>query len=165
MDTIREALGVGVKPEHLTVVQVSLRALVVFVGALLMLRLSARRVLGRKTAFDIILMFILGSMLARAVNGSSPVLGTLVAGFVLVLFHRLLALLAYHVHWFGTLVKGQDNLIIRDGELQSDALRKSHLSRSDVMEDLRLRSVTSPSEVKEARLERSGDVSVLRRQS
>ncbi len=164
MHVIRDALGLGMKPEHLTVLHVCLRALIVFVVALAMLRLSARRVLGRKTAFDIILIFILGSMLARAINGSAPFFSTLVGGFVLVLFHRLIAVLACSSHWFGKLVKGSEDVIVADGQMQGDAMRKSHLSESDLMEDLRLRSVSNLAEVKEARLERSGDLSVLRKQ-
>ncbi len=165
MDVFREALGLGAKPEHLTILQVCLRGIVVFIVSLAMLRLSARRFLGRKTAFDVILLFILGSMLARAVNGSAPFVGTLAAGFVLVLFHRLIAVLSFHFHWFGKVVKGSEDLIIADGEMQSNAMRKSHLSKSDLMEDLRLRSIDNPAQVREARLERSGDLSVLRKQS
>jgi uncharacterized membrane protein YcaP (DUF421 family) len=158
-----DLLGIGAEPKDLSALQVSARGLVVFVAALIMVRISAKRFLGRKTAFDIILLLVLGSTLARAINGSGPFLGSLVVGFVLILLHRLIALLAVRYRWFGRLVKGTDSLIITDGQIQEDVLRKHHLSHDDLMEDLRLDSVTSPSKVKEARLERSGDISIIKK--
>ncbi len=160
-----DLLGIGAEPKDLTVLQVSLRGVVVFVTALIMVRISAKRFLGRKTAFDIILMLVLGSTLARAINGSGPLLGSVVVGFVLVLLHRLIAVMAVRYRWFGRIVKGTDTIIIANGRLQEDALRKNHLSHDDVMEDLRLESVTTESKVQEARLERSGDISIITKDS
>jgi uncharacterized membrane protein YcaP (DUF421 family) len=84
-----------------------------------------------------------------------------VAGFVL--FHRLLAVLAFRIPGLGQFVKGRQGIVITDGRPQNDALRRHYLSQSDLMADLPLRSVTDSAEVKEARLERSGDVSVVPR--
>jgi uncharacterized membrane protein YcaP (DUF421 family) len=125
------------------------------------LRAGAKRFLGRKTAFDIVVSFILGSMLSRAVNGSAAFFPTLGASFVLVLFHRLLAALCFRFHRLGTLVKGSEDLIVANGQIQQDALRRNYLSEGDLLEDLRLRSITDPRKVNEARIERSGDVSVI----
>lgn len=159
-----QLLGLGAKPEDLTLLQVSFRGIIVFISALTMLRMSAKRFLGRKTAFDFILMFMMSSMLSRAINGSAPLLPTIASGFVLVWLHRLIAALAFHFHWFGTLVKGHDDIIISDGKLHDETLRKHYLSERDIREDLRLRSVSDPAEVREARLERSGEVSVIRKE-
>lgn len=161
MQFLKDILGAGLKPDELNSLQITLRAIIIFVGALGMVRLGAKRFLGRKTAFDIILMFVLGSMLSRAINGPAQLLPTLVAGFALVVIHRLMAMLAFRFQWFGRIVKGRDDVIISNGEVQKDALRKHHLTDRDLLEDLRLRSIADVSEVKEARLERSGDLSVL----
>src|SRR5438874_9749357 len=93
--TVRDMLGLGWEGKELGILQVSLRSIIVFVAALIMVRLADRRFLSKMTAFDAILGFMLGSMLARAINGSSPLLPTLVAGFILVGLHRFLAALAY----------------------------------------------------------------------
>ncbi len=162
METVHELLGIGVKPEDLGLLQLSLRSLIVFVCALVMLRFSAKRFLGRKTAFDILLTFVLGSMLSRAINGSAAFFGSIGAALVLVLFHRLFAALAFYSHAFGWLIKGSDDLVIQEGQVREAALRKNYLTRNDLLEDLRLKSVGNPSQVREARLERSGDLSVLK---
>ena len=100
-------LGLGAEARDLTFVQISLRGVIVFLATLVMVRLGHKRSLSRKTAFDAVLIVILASVLSRAINGSAPFLATLGGGLVLVLLHRLLALMAYYSHWFGTLIKGR----------------------------------------------------------
>src|SRR5216117_3922333 len=146
MEVLEKILGLNVEPRHLDFLQVSLRALIVFVAALVTVRLGSKRFLGRKTAFDFILAFILGSMLSRAINGSAPFFATLVGGLVLVLTHRLIAVLAFHSRKFGDLVKGTDEIVVENGQLRKKAMRKNQLSERDLLEDLRLKSHTSPAE-------------------
>ena len=71
-----------------------------FVTTLVMVRVSSKRSLAEKTAFDATLLVIIASVLARAINGSASFLPTLGAGFVLVLLHRFLAMAAYYSHVF-----------------------------------------------------------------
>jgi len=63
-------LGLGSDAAGITFLQISLRGVVVFVAALVIVRCGDRRFLSQKTAFDAVLGFILASMLARAVNGT-----------------------------------------------------------------------------------------------
>src|SRR5712664_609264 len=100
-----EWLGLNVEPRDLTLTQVSLRGVLVFVAALIMLRVADRRFLAKLSAFDALLGFILASMLARAVNGSASFFPTLGGAFVIVCLHRLLARLAFTYEKFGRLVK------------------------------------------------------------
>jgi len=70
MRELVDLLGVGVEANQLTIGQVSLRAIIIFFATLLIVRIANKRFFAKKTAFDIILGFILASMMARAVNGS-----------------------------------------------------------------------------------------------
>ena len=98
-------LGLGAEPRDLTFIQISLRGVIVFIATLIMVRVGHKRSLSRKTAFDAVLLVILASVLSRAINGSAAFFATLGGGLVLVLLHRLLALIAFHSHWFGCLIK------------------------------------------------------------
>ena len=71
---VRQFLGLGLEPKNLTFVQISVRGIIVFIAALIMVRLADRRFLAKLSAFDAILGFILASMLARAINGSAAFL-------------------------------------------------------------------------------------------
>jgi uncharacterized membrane protein YcaP (DUF421 family) len=158
-------IGLSVEPKDLTFVQISLRGIIVFLATLIMVRLGHKRSLAHKTPFDAVLLVILAAVLSRAINGSAPFFPTLGGGVVLVLLHRLFAYLAYHSHRFGILVKGAPDTIVRDGECDFPMMRRNHVSMHDLEEDMRLNGhLDDLSKVRLARVERSGDISIIKKQ-
>jgi uncharacterized membrane protein YcaP (DUF421 family) len=156
-------LGLGTEPKDLTFLQVSVRGVIVFIATLIMVRLGSKRSLAEKTAFDAVLIVIIGSMLARVINGSEAFFPTLGTGFVLVFLHRLLGLAAYYSHSFGILVKGKPVVLVQDGKLQQKKMLWEHISKHDLEEDMRLDAQTEDlSKIQVARLERSGDISFIK---
>ena len=102
--------------------------------------------------------------MSRAINGSAPFLPTIAAGVILVGLHWLIAAIAYSSDWFGTLVKGNPVLLIKDGDVQEKGLRQTSVSAKDLEEALRIEShVTEPERVQLAYLERNGGISVIPR--
>lgn len=166
MQELFEAIGVALgtgdgDPGYL---QMPLRAIVVYLSALAMVRLGEKRFFGRNTAFDLILGVIFGSVVSRAINGSADLLPTLLAGAALIGTHWLLAVASFNYSAFGTLIKGHPRTLIRDGAIDRSALRRSHLSDEDLATALRQEAgIVDVSRVSEARLERSGNISVLTR--
>jgi len=164
-DSFSRLLGLGLEPRDLTFLQISLRGAVVFVATLIMVRLGHKRSLARKTAFDAILIVILASVLSRAINGSAAFFPTLGGGLVLVMIHRLFALAAFHSHWFGCLIKGEPDLIVENGQVDRRNARRNHISMHDLQEDLRLDAETEDlDKIKVARVERSGDISFIKKE-
>jgi uncharacterized membrane protein YcaP (DUF421 family) len=156
-------LGLTVEPKSLTFVQISLRGIIVMIAALLMIRLGTKRSLAEKTAFDAVLLVVLASVLARAVNGSAAFFPTLGGGFILVLMHRLFGSLTCHWEGFDVLVKGRADVIVENGNLNWKTLKQNHVSKNDLGEDLRLRAKTEDiSKIRIARVERSGDISFIK---
>src|ERR1700724_2829881 len=135
-------LGLGLEPKDLTFVQISLRGIIVFIAPLAMVRIGHKRSVARKTPFGSVLMVILASVLSRAINGSAAFFATLGGGVILVIVHRLFALIAFHSHAFGVLIKGAPELIIDDGDLVLRTMRRNHISKHDVEEDMRLAART-----------------------
>lgn len=158
-------LGLGVEPKELTFLQISIRGIIVFVATLLMIRLGHKRSLARKTPFDAVLIVILASVLSRAINGSAAFFATLGGSVVIVLIHRLFAFIAYHSHAFGILIKGRPEVIVENGSLVLGTMRRNHISKHDLEEDLRLDAeLENISRVKVARVERSGDISFIEKE-
>lgn len=163
LEATNSILGLNVAPQDLSFLQISARGVVVFIAALVMVRLGDKGFLSKKTAFDAILGFILAPMLARAVNGTVSFFPTLGAGFVLVALHCALAYLARDSHGPGTLVKGRCDRVIKEGIVDDKALRRNNLSKHDLVEDLRLNgNVQDPQKVKEAYFERNGQITVVK---
>ena len=162
-ELLHTLLGIGTEPKELTFLQVSLRGVTVFIATLIMVRLGSKRSLAEKTAFDAVLIVIIGSMLARAINGSEAFFPTLGAGFVLVFLHRLFDIAAYCSHAFGILVKGRPVMLVQDGRLQRKNMFWEHITKHDLEEDTRLEANTDNlSEIQVAWLERSGDISFIK---
>ena len=135
----------------------------IFVATLIMLRLADRRFLSKRSAFDAVVGFILASMLARAVNGSSAFFPTIGGGFVIITLHRLLAFLTRQNHSLGTLIKGKVEVLINNGEIDNEVMRSNNLSPHDVLEDLRMNgNIEDLAKVKRAYYERNGQVSVVK---
>jgi uncharacterized membrane protein YcaP (DUF421 family) len=127
----------------------------------LIVRLGKKRFMGRATAFDVILGIMLGSIVSRAITGNSPFFPALAASGVLVAMHWLFSLIALHWHGFGWMIKGKPVLLVRDGEIDEQVMRKTHMTEHDLWEDLRGKSGSDLKQIAEARLERNGQLSVL----
>jgi uncharacterized membrane protein YcaP (DUF421 family) len=161
---LQAALGLGRDATALTLTQISLRGVIVFIVALVVVRCGDRRFLSQKTAFDAVLGFMLASMLARAVNGTAAFFPTLGGSLVLVIMHRALAHWSRRSHMLGSLIKGRSDVIVRDGKLDEEAASRNRLSERDLLEDLRLHgNVANVRDVALAVFERNGQISVVRR--
>ena len=142
----------------------ALRAAVIFVFGLAAVRVADKRLLGKNTAFDVIVGVILGSVLSRSINGSSPVLSTMASVLVLLGLHWLLAFVSSRSHRLSVMLKGEAMPLVRDGEILWEAMRRNHLSEGDLLEMLRLHGrLERAEEVRDARLERNGEISAIPR--
>jgi uncharacterized membrane protein YcaP (DUF421 family) len=141
---------------------VAARAIVIYIAAVVIMRIGDRRFLGHNAAFDVIFGVIIGSVFARGINGTAPLGATLAGALVIVILHWLLAFIAFYSDTFGTLLKGAEKILIRDGRLQWSAMRGANITQRDLVAALHVDGrVADPQDVRLARLERSGEISVL----
>jgi uncharacterized membrane protein YcaP (DUF421 family) len=139
------------------------RAVVVYVVGLAVVRVGKSRGIGRITPLDVLLGFVLGSLLSRGITGSASLSGTVSASAALVAVHWVLTWLACRWHWFGDLVKGHADVIVENGKLLLENMLRHHISTHDLDEALRLKGVDDVTQVRRAYKERNGEVSVLTR--
>lgn len=163
MEGLEELIGLGKEARQLDVAEMALRAAIIYLVTLAVVRLGKKRFMGSGTAFDMIVGIMLGSMASRALTGNAPMIPTMVGAAVLVFMHWLLSAVALRWHGFGRLIKGDPVLLVRDGEVDEKMMRRTHMTGRDLDEDLRTRGVDDVGKVAEARLERSGQVSVVER--
>lgn len=155
-------LGLNVNPEQLTFAQLTARGLVVFGAALVMMRLSDRRSLTRKSSFEMVLLVVLASVLSRAVNGSAPLFPTIGGAAILVALHRFLAWASCRWPKVAWLIKGRPFVLVRDGKVQTATMTSNLVSTADVEEDLRLSAHQEEiAAIRMARLEASGEISFI----
>jgi uncharacterized membrane protein YcaP (DUF421 family) len=160
---LSSVLGLDSAPNDLTLLQITLRGVLVLVASVFMVRLGDRRSLAQKSASDLVLIVIIASVLARAINGSSPLFATIGGAFLLILLHRALARAILKWPVLGRLVKGQPVVLLQSGVFKKEAMHSQLVSEEDFEEDMRLEAKTEDkTEIKTARLETSGDISFIK---
>jgi uncharacterized membrane protein YcaP (DUF421 family) len=158
---LNQTFGGDVPREPLALYQVAARAALVYLVGLTVVRIGKSRGIGRLTSLDIILGFILGSLLSRGITGHASLSATAVGSVALVATHWLITFLACRSHRLGILIKGRSTLVVVDGKMQRDNMRRSHISEHDLDEELRLHGVDDLQRVKRAYKERNGEISVI----
>jgi uncharacterized membrane protein YcaP (DUF421 family) len=166
LSSIRLTLGLDRElTEPLTAGEMALRAALVYVIAVALLRLAERRFMTRSSPFDLVLAIIICSVISRAITGNAPFVPTLAAAAVLVVAHWAVSSLAFRFDALGKLVKGSARTLVRDGEVDSRALRRSHIGTRDLEEAIRRAGLTDVQQVGRAFLERDGSITILPRES
>ena len=160
---LSQVLGLGVAEGQLSVPQIVARGIVVYVAGVALVRVASKRFMGRHTPFDLILAVILGSMLARAINGEAPLWGTLAVGLMLVLADRVLALATSRSERFRRWLEGRPTQLVREGSLLRDAMRQNRITEEHLMAAIRGSGYSDTASVAEAYIEASGTISVVPR--
>jgi len=161
MNWIEKVFGHG---EDLTIFQMCMRALVIYVIAIIYVRMAGKRAFGKIASFDNIIVITLGAMLSRAIVGISPFVHVVASTLVLVIFHRFIAWVTQRNHTMGKIVKGEPESLFKNGEINEKNLRKNLISRRDLMEGIRLQlNENKFDNVDEVFIERNGEFSVVKK--
>lgn len=160
MEAFYDLIGRGV---DLTALQMSIRAIIIFIVALVLLRLAGRRSFGMASPFDNVISILLGAVLSRAVVGASPFFATIIASLLIAMLHRLFAWISLYNSKFGGLVKGNLRVIYENGKINEKNMRKSLISKKDLMEGVRKEAnVETLEEIDKVYVERDGKISVIK---
>lgn len=143
--------------------QLCARAVILFIYGMACIRIAGRRTFSSLTPLDIIVAIIVGSNISRAMTGKAPFLPALAATLLLVVLHRLVAMATVRWNPLASFVKGRSTVLIKDGRIDAEAMKRHGISTADLMEGLRMEQVRHADEVELATLERGGKISVVRR--
>jgi uncharacterized membrane protein YcaP (DUF421 family) len=156
---------IGEDAGHISWWQMSNRAGIIFIYAVLLYRVAPRRSFANLSPFDIVLTVIVGSALSRSLTGNAPVLPTLAATAFLTVLHTVLSVLAPRSEAFSWLIKGRPIQLIQDGRIDWATARRNLLGPRDITEQLRLKGVRRAEQVDEAYVERNGRISIIKKES
>lgn len=139
------------------------RCLVVYGVMLLAFRLMGKREVGQMTPFDLVLLLLVANAVQNAMVGpDNSLVGGLVAAATLFLIDQQISRLVLGSPRFRRAMLGNPSLLIRDGQIITDHLRKEGISMDSVKAALREHGVASVGDVSMAVLEVDGSISVLK---
>jgi uncharacterized membrane protein YcaP (DUF421 family) len=161
MEIFIKVFGEG---KDLTILQMSARAFVVYLIALVLIYISGKRTFGKKSAFVTTITIVLGAVLSRAIVGASPFLPTIAGSLTLVLIHRVLGIIILHNKTAGKFLKGEKIMLYENGKVNEANLRKCLMTHDDLMSDVRLKANDNNLEnISEIYMENSGELSVVKK--
>lgn len=142
------------------------RVLIVGTGAyaalVFLLRISGNRTLSKMNAFDFVVTVALGSTLATVVLSKDVALAEGVTAFLLLIFLQMaVTWLSVRWPWVRNLTKSEPKLLVRQGRVLEDALRRERVSPEEVQAALRNAGHANVENVAALILETDGTFSVL----
>jgi uncharacterized membrane protein YcaP (DUF421 family) len=144
------------------VVRILLVGSAAYVSLVVLLRVSGKRTLGKLNAFDFVVTVAFGSVLATAVlDPDTAWVSAVSAMAVLVGAQFVVAQVTTWLprgRWF---VNASPTLVVRDGEVLEDQLRRVRLTHGELAQALRAQGQGSVSSVAAVVLEPDGSLSVV----
>ncbi len=141
-----------------------LRATVVFISVLFLLRLSGKRQVGQMGIAQFVALLLISNAVQNSMNGGDNSLtGGIILAAALIMLSYLFEVVTYRSKRLENLIQGRPTLLIHHGKILEDHLRRELLSVRELRALLRHQGIHDLSEVSEAVLESDGFVSVIHR--
>lgn len=138
------------------------RTLVLYLVLITGLRLTGKRQIGELEPNELVLTMLLSDLAAVPMQDFGiPLLSGVLPIAVILCMSMLLSFLSLRSVRFRALICGEPTVIIRQGVISQQAMRRNRLTLDELMEELRCQGVTDLQTVKYAVLETSGQLSVL----
>jgi uncharacterized membrane protein YcaP (DUF421 family) len=137
------------------------RALVVYVFLIGLLRVTGRRQVGQLAPFDLVLLLVLSNAVQNSMNGGdNSVLGGVLSATTLVAANWLLGYLTYRSKSVQRAIEGRPEVIVHNGHVYRDIMEREKLTQSELDAALRQAGCGSVNDVHFAVLENNGQISV-----
>lgn len=138
------------------------RCLITYPLLLFAARMIGRKTLSNMTFFDFVVGITIGSATANISLGPDS---TLKKGITVLLTFAVLTILIDYFHiksiWFRKLVNSEPVVIIDNGKIQDQNLKRLRLALGDLLSLLRKNKVFNISDVEYALIENTGEISIL----
>lgn len=145
--------------------EILMRGTVVYIAIVAMIRFIPKRHTGELSPNDLFTMIIVGGMAADAIlGGSNSIIDIALMAAVVLLLDYGLNLAEFHSPRFRQIAQHSPTLLIYNGSLIPQSLRKEKLTREDLAASLREHGVDELSNVKQAVLEIDGRISIIRKE-
>ena len=143
--------------------EVAFRTTFIFSYTLILLRFMGKRGMGQLTPFEFAIIVALGSAVGDPMfYDDVPLLHTMLVIAIVILLHRFLAIITQKNEVVERFIEGQTRLIINQGHIIPEALDHERISREELCEMLRTEGISHLGEVRQAFLEPSGRLAVIR---
>ena len=142
--------------------EIVLRGALIYLALLVLLRLSGKRTVGQFTPFDLLVLVLLGDAVQGAmIADDRSVTGGVILVTTLLALNWLAGFLSARSRGVDQWLEGSPVLLIREGTLYEEMLRKSNISHSDLKESIRKAGCIRVEDVRLGVLETDGHITIV----
>lgn len=139
----------------------AIRTVIIYIFIITAMRVMGKRQLGELQPAELVVTLMISDLAAVPMQESGmPLLNGLIPIMVLVSMELLLSGLMLKIPFFYRLISGRPMVIINNGQLDQQALRRMRLTISDLMENLRGQNIFDVEQIQYAIAETNGKISV-----
>ena len=141
---------------------VAIRTFILYSSLLFTLRLMGKSELSKMSPFQLTVVFMIAELAAIPLDSiDTSLVNGLIAIFMLTLLQILISYFSTKSEWFKNFMSGRPSIIIEKGKLNIEEIRKQRISLTDLMEQLRIKSCSSISDIAYAIIETNGELSLI----
>jgi uncharacterized membrane protein YcaP (DUF421 family) len=142
-----------------------LRGIVLYCVIVLVMRVIGRRELSSLTAVDLVLLIVLGDAIQQGLTQDDySVTGAIIAVSTIATMQLGSSYLAFRSTRAKKVLEGLPIVVIQDGKLIDENLRRERLTKGDVAEEMRMQQIATFDDVQWGILETNGQISFVKKQ-
>lgn len=139
-----------------------IRASVLYAIIIFLIRLMGKRQIGELQPSELVITILISEIASIPMQDNTiPIMNSIVALFVLVAYEILTSAAGLKSYKLRAFMQGHPVIVIRDGKIDLNALKKLRMTVNDLVTALRQKDVFEISQVSYAIFETNGKISVL----
>lgn len=137
------------------------RAVIIYLALLLLVRMTGKRQIGQLSPFDLILLLILSEAVQNAMLANEDsVTGGLILAATLVTLNYLVGIITFKSSKAERIIQGHPEILVRDGKVIEPVMTKAKITNQELDSALREAGFFNLQDVQMAILEDNGRISV-----
>lgn len=143
---------------------VFVRALVLYFVVIIAMRIMGKRQIGQLQPFELAIAIMISELAAVPMqNTGIPLVNGLIPIVTLLIAQVLISLISLKSIKARGIICGKPSILIENGKILESELRKEMYTINDLLEQLRIQSISNISDVEYAILETNGQLSVIQK--
>jgi uncharacterized membrane protein YcaP (DUF421 family) len=139
-----------------------IRAAVVFVFVWTVLRALGKRELGELSAFELVLLFVIGDLVQQSITqNDTSITAAVLAISTISLFILVQSYVVFRFKRTRPIIEGTPVMVLHNGRILDDVLHRERMTREDVMEAARQQGIDDLATLRVVVLEPAGKLSFI----
>jgi uncharacterized membrane protein YcaP (DUF421 family) len=150
----------------LPLTEIIARGSITYLALFILMRIVPKRETGTIGTADLLTVVLIADAAQNAMaNNYSSITDGIILVATIIFWNYFLDWLSFHFPAFRSLIQPRPLLLVKNGRMYKQNLRKELITKEELLGELREQGVDDLSEVKEARIEEDGHISVIKQKA